>query len=119
MCFYSNEVDAAAKGSGIRAMVQRRHWLKSYFLAPVAALSMLEGLLLDARPAFILPLAAPVVVPFFMLVCLVALLVAPGPTFPSLEAPGAGCIWANTPPVDSNRAQVHARIVFFMRNSLD
>jgi hypothetical protein len=52
---------------------------------------MLEGLLLDELPAFFLPVAIPVVVPFFMSVCLVVLLVAPGPTFPSLDAPGAGC----------------------------
>jgi len=74
---------------------------------------MLE-VLLDDRPVFILPLAAPVVVPFFMLACLAVLLVAPGATFPSLDAPGAGCICANTPPVDSKRAQVQAKIVFFI-----
>jgi len=51
---------------------------------------MLEGLLLDELPDFILPVEVPVVVPFFMFVCLVVLLVAPGPTFPSLDAPGAG-----------------------------
>jgi hypothetical protein len=33
---------------------------------------------------------------------------------PWLEAPGAGCICANTLPVDSNRAHVQARIVLFM-----
>ena len=79
---------------------------------------MLEGLLLDELPDFILP-AVPVVVPFFTFVCLVVLLVAPGPTFPSLDAPGAGCICANTLPADSNRAHAQARIVFFMRNSFD
>ena len=63
---------------------------RNYFLAPDPALSIL---LLD-EPDFILPVDAPVVVPFFMFVCLVmllvVLLVAPGPTFPSLDAPGAG-----------------------------
>jgi len=48
---------------------------------------MLEELPLDELPDFILP-AVPVVVPFFTFVCLVVLLVAPGPTFPSLDAPG-------------------------------
>ena len=54
--------------------------------------------MLDELPDFILPVEVPVVVPFFMFVCLVVfmfvclvvLLVAPGPTFPSLDAPGAG-----------------------------
>jgi hypothetical protein len=50
----------------------RRAADRNYFLVPVAALSMLDEL-----PAFILPVAAPVVVPFFMFVCLVVLLVAP------------------------------------------
>ena len=36
------------------------------------------------------PEEVPVVVPFFIFVCLAVLLVAPGPTLPSLEAPGAG-----------------------------
>jgi hypothetical protein len=90
-----------------------------YFWVPDPALSMVEGLLLDELPAFFFPVAIPVVVPFFMFVCLVVLLVAPGPTFPSLDAPGAGCICANAPPVDSNRAHAQARMVFFMRNSFD
>src|SRR4029453_4702697 len=90
---------------------------RNYFWVPDPALSMVEGLLLDELPAFFLPVAIPVVVPFFMLVCLVALLVAPAPTFPSLDAPGAGCICANAPPVDSNRAHAQARMVFFMGNS--
>src|SRR3954469_4539474 len=43
-----------------------------------------------------MPLLMPVVVPFFMLFDLAVLdLVAPGPTLPSLEAPGAGCICAD------------------------
>src|SRR6185312_13961843 len=92
---------------------------RDYFWVPDPALSMVEGLLLDELPAFFLPVAIPVVVPFFMLVCLVALLVAPAPTFPSLDAPGAGCICANAPPVDSNRAHAQARMVFFMGNSFD
>ena len=66
---------------------------RNYFLVPDPALSMLDEL-----PDFILPVEVPVVVPFFMFVCLVVfmfvclvvLLVAPGPTFPSLDAPGAG-----------------------------
>jgi len=56
-----------------------------YFLAPVPALSMLEEL-----PAFILPEEVPVVVPFFIFVCLVVLLVAPWPALCSLDVPGAG-----------------------------
>src|SRR4029078_4841107 len=76
---------------------------------PDPVVSMLLG-----EPDFILPVAAPVVVPFFMFVCLVVLLVAPGPTFPSLDAPGAGCICANAPPVDSNRAYAQASMFFFM-----
>ena len=75
--------------NGIRASVQQPKD-RNYFLAPDPAASML---LLD-EPDFILPADAPVVVPFFMFVCLVmplvVLLVAPGPTFPSLDAPGAG-----------------------------
>src|SRR5829696_676706 len=77
---------------------------RHYCLVPGPTLPTLEGLLLDELPAFFLPVAIPVVVPFFMFVCLVVLLVAPGPTFPSLDAPGAGCACANAPPVDSNRA---------------
>ncbi len=75
--------------NGIRASVQRPPG-RNYFLVPGAAVSMLEGLLLDELPDFILPVEVPVVVPFFTFVCLVVLLVAPGPTFPSLDAPGAG-----------------------------
>ncbi|WOH48587.1 hypothetical protein [Bradyrhizobium sp. sBnM-33] len=78
---------------------------------------MLDGALLDELLAFILPVAVPVVIPFFMWVCFVVLLVAPGPTLPWLDAPGAGCICANAPPVDTNKAHVQARIVFFMGNS--
>jgi hypothetical protein len=89
-----------------------------YFWLPGASLSMVEGLLLDELPAFFLPVAIPVV-PFFMLVCLVVLLVAPAPVFPSLDAPGAGCICANAPPVDSNRTHAQASMVFFMGNSFD
>jgi len=95
---------------------RRKRPTADYFWVPDPALSMVEGLLLDELPAFFL-VAIPVVVPFFTLVCLVVLLVAPGPTFPSLDAPGAGCICANTPPVDSNRAHAQARMVFFMGNS--
>ena len=104
--------------NSIRASVQQPPAAgRSYFLVPDAALSMLEGL--ADEPDFIFPVAVPVVVPFFMFVCLVVLLVAPGPTFPSLDAPGAGCVCANAPPVDSNRAQAQARMVFFMGNSSD
>ena len=79
---------AFARGSDGRQTACR-----NYFLVPDPALSMLDEL-----PDFILPVAVPVVVPFFMFVCLVVfmfvclvvLLVAPGPTFPSLDAPGAG-----------------------------
>ena len=74
---------------------------------------------LDGLPAFILPAAVPVVVPFFMFVCLVVLLAAPWPAACSLDAPGAGCICANTLPVDSNKAHVQARMVFVMRISFD
>src|SRR3954447_5825060 len=43
-----------------------------------------------------MPPFMPVVMPFFMLFDFVVLdLVAPGPTLPSLEAPGAGCICAD------------------------
>ena len=90
---------------------------RNYFLVPDPALSMLEGL--PDEPDFIFPVAVPVVVPFFMFVCLVVLLVAPGPTFPSLDAPGAGCICANAPPVDSNSTHAQASRVFFMGNSFD
>jgi hypothetical protein len=108
-------------GNGIRRRrpTATRAARRDYFWVPGPALSMLEGLLLDELPAFFLPVAIPVVVPFFMFVCLVVLLVAPGPTFPSLDAPGAGCICANAPPVDSNKAHAQARMVFFMRNSFD
>lgn len=103
--------------NGIRASVQQPKD-RNYFLAPDPAASILP---LD-EPDFILPVDAPVVLPFFMFVCLVmllvVLLVAPGPTFPSLDAPGAGWACANTLPVDSNRAHAQARIVFFMGNSL-
>ena len=92
---------------------------RNYFLVPDPALSMLEGLLLDELPDFILPVEVPVVVPFFMFVCLVVLVVAPGPAFPSLDAPGAGCICANAPPVDSNSTHAQASRVFFMGNSFD
>jgi hypothetical protein len=92
---------------------------RHYCLVPGPTLPTLEGLLLDELPAFFLPVAIPVVVPFFMFVCLVVLLVAPGPTFPSLDAPGAGCACANAPPVDSNRAHAQASMVFFMGNSFD
>ena len=81
---YETERMPAPADNGIRASVQRPSG-RSYFLAPVPALSMLEEL-----PAFILPEEVPVVVPFFIFVCLALLLVAPGPTLPSLEAPGAG-----------------------------
>jgi len=79
--------------NGIRASVQQPpgpelFWGRNYFLAPGAALSMLEGL--PDEPDFIFPAAVPVVVPFFMFVCLVVLLVAPWPAFCSLDAPGAG-----------------------------
>ena len=61
---------------------------RNYFLVPGAALSMLEGL--PDEPDFIFPVAVPVVVPFFMFVCLVVLLVAPWPALCSVDAPGAG-----------------------------
>ena len=77
----------APADNGIRAGVQRPSD-RSYFLAPVPALSMLEEL--PDEPDFIFPAAVPVVVPFFMFVCLVVLLVAPWPAFCSLDAPGAG-----------------------------
>ena len=95
-------------GNGIRAGIQRR----SYFFIPDPAASMLRE-----EPDFIFPLEVPVVVPFFMFVCFAVLLVAPGPTLPWLDSPGAGCICANTLPVDSNRAHAQARIVFFIGNS--
>src|SRR5262249_26088924 len=60
------------------------------------------------------PELIPVVVPFLM--CLVVP-VAPGPTLPSLDAPGAGCICARAPPVDSAIMQAEAIISFFMLNS--
>ena len=88
----------------------RRAAGRNYFLVPGAALSMLDEL-----PAFILPVEAPVVVPFFMFVCLVVLLVAPGPTFLSLDAPGAGCICANARPVDSSRAHAQSQDGFLHR----
>ena len=75
--------------SGIRANVQQPPAAsRNYFLVPGAVLSMLEEL--PDEPDFIFPVAAPVVVPFFMFVCLVVLLVAPWPAFCSLDAPGAG-----------------------------
>jgi hypothetical protein len=74
-------------------------------LVPDPALSMLEGLLLDELPDFILPVEVAVVVPFFMFVCLVVLLVAPGPAFSSLDAPGAGCICANCERAPSRQQQ--------------
>ena len=59
---------------GIRAGVQQPPGSgPDYFLVPDPALSMLEGLLLDELPDFILPVEVPVVVPFFMFVCLVVL----------------------------------------------
>ena len=75
--------------NGIRASVQRPPG-RNYFLVPGAAVSMPEELLLDELPDFILPVEVPVVVPFFMFVCLVVLLVAPWPALCSLDAPGAG-----------------------------
>ena len=75
--------------NSIRASVQQPPAAgRSYFLVPDAALSMLEGL--PDEPDFIFPVAVPVVVPFFIFVCLVVLLVAPWPAFCSLDAPGAG-----------------------------
>jgi len=59
------------------------------------------------------PELMPVVVPFLM--CLVVP-VAPGPTLPSLEAPGAGCDCAKAPPIDSARVHAAAIISFFMPN---
>ena len=73
--------------NGIRASGHRG---RNYFLVPGAAVSMLEELLLDELPDFIFPVEVPVVVPFFMFVCLVVLLVAPWPALCSLDAPGAG-----------------------------
>ena len=75
--------------NGIRASVQRPPG-RNYFLVPGAVVSMPEELLLDELPDFILPVEVPVVVPFFMFVCLVVLLVAPCPAFCSVDAPGAG-----------------------------
>jgi len=75
--------------NGIRASVQRPPG-RNYFLVPGAAVSMPEELLLDELPDFILPVEVPVVVPFFMFVCLVVLLVAPWPALCSVDAPGAG-----------------------------
>jgi hypothetical protein len=60
------------------------------------------------------PDPVPVVVPFFT--CLDPL-VAPGPTLPSLYAPGAGCICAKAPAVDSARMHAEAMISFFIWNS--
>jgi hypothetical protein len=78
--------------NGIRAKVSGRRAADRHYLLVPGAAPMLEGLLLDELRAFVLPVAAPVVIPFFTCVLLVVLLVAPGPTFPSLDAPGAG--WA-------------------------
>jgi hypothetical protein len=75
--------------NGIRVSVQRPTD-RYYFLAPAPAVSILEELLLDELPDFIFPVEVPVVVPFFMFVCLVVLLVAPWPALCSLDAPGAG-----------------------------
>jgi len=87
----TNEANAVAGTQRhSREVNDRRAADRHYLLAPGATLPMLEGLLLDELRAFILPVAAPVVVPFFTCVLLVVLLVAPGPTFPSLDAPGAG-----------------------------
>src|SRR5438128_996624 len=60
------------------------------------------------------PDPVPVVMPFFT--CFGAL-VAPGPTLPSLEAPGAGCDCAKAPPIDSARVHAVAIISFFMQDS--
>jgi hypothetical protein len=79
--YFITDATPMPAGTGIRLSVSRLN----YFFMPDPVVSML----LD-EPDFILPVAAPVVVPFFMFVCLVVLLVALGPTFPSLDAPGAG-----------------------------
>src|SRR5436305_13786353 len=51
---------------------------------------------LRASPLFMPPILLPVVMPDFILdFDLEVDLVAPGPTLPSLEAPGAGCICAD------------------------
>jgi hypothetical protein len=81
----------------------------------------IEWLLLD--------LAEPVVTLLFILVwCVIFIwwvvvlwwrvVVAPGPTLPSLEAPGAGCVCAKAPPADSASTHADAKRIFFIVISL-
>jgi len=62
-----------------------------------------------AQLALLEPELVPVVVPDFILLCsvlpdFILLPVAPGPTLPSLDAPGAGCICADAIVVAPNSA---------------
>ena len=85
-----------------------------YYLLPL----LLPALMSEPEPAlpdglrkspFLEPELIPVVVPDFILLCFtlpdfILVPVAPGPTLPSLDAPGAGCICADAIVVAPNSA---------------
>jgi hypothetical protein len=85
-----------------------------YYLLPL----LLPALMSEPGPAlpdglrkspFLEPELIPVVVPDFILLCFtlpdfILVPVAPGPTLPSLDAPGAGCICADAIVVAPNSA---------------
>ena len=65
------------------------------------------SLFLPALAPFLEPELIPVVVPVFILLCFILpdfilVSVAPGPTLPSLDAPGAGCVCADAIAVAPN-----------------
>src|SRR5690349_18699172 len=106
--------------------VRRRHIVAqrppgcgpALLLVPGPTLPELDGLadMLLLLLLWVAPEPMPVVVPFLCLVEVMGL-VAPAPTLPSLEAPGAGCICAKAPPVDNAMMQADIMISFFMLDS--
>src|ERR1700737_2869688 len=86
----------------IRPLTENVHYLLPLLLPalmsePEPALPWPDGL---RKSPFLEPELIPVVVPDFILLCFILpdfilVPVAPGPTLPSLDAPGAGCICAD------------------------
>ena len=66
----------------------------------------------------VVPLLIPVVVPDFIFILpdFILVLLAPGPTLPSLDAPGAGCVCADATAVaPNNEATTRAEIASLAR----
>ena len=87
----ANAADKAAAFASVSPTYRPPGCLSALLFVPGPTLPSLDGLALEG---LLLYAAEPVVTPFFMLWRVVTLwrVVAPGPTLPSLEAPGAGCV---------------------------